>query len=385
MERRRFLVGACSLLVGTSGFGRAVVAKPCPPDLTGSGSSTLCGATGLSLAEAAQALTHGQSTHFTKNNLQRENDIQWQVQTVWFDPSRHEIQYMGKPASSQSRDYSHYIYDETSDRWSTSGMNLFPGTGHIWNVTFDPTNGDYWFRRYDDNALRWFDRSDGTNGRWKQTAEQTSPALNSGNTNFAAMGWHPNLFGPGKPGIFIWAVFRFFAYNLATQEFSVLNPNNFSSSSPFWNRSTGQALFLPGTDQLICFAQNEGNGHPAILVDAGAGNSSDIITDGFVTTTSAPPIQVYGGGGDSNHGHVVNHPNNANRLLLLEEHGTSRVWESADYGATWNLQAYRHPFQAMNNWSAGEFTVGTISQYGIVVGIASNSEGGENVIWKPGA
>ncbi len=374
-------------MAGVAGPVRSFAATPCSPQMTGEGSlpGTPCSASGGSLAETASGLASGQSIQFTKNTLQRPEDIQWQVQTIWYDELRGELQYMGKPASSQSTDYSHYIYSEASDTWSTSGTSLFPGTGHIWNVTFDPDNGDYWFRRYNGNELRWFDRSDGSGGSWKQTISQTSPALNSGNTNFAAMGWHPNLFGVGQPGIFIWAVYRFFAYNPATGNFSVLSPSNFSSSSIYWNRFSGQALYLPATDQLICFAKDEGNGHPAILVDAGAGNSSDVLADGLVTSTSSPPIQVCGGGGGSNHGHVVSHPNDSNHLLLLDEHGSSRVWESRDYGGSWQLQSYTHPFQQMNNWSSGEYTVGTISRYGVIVGMTSNSSGGETVLWKPGS
>lgn len=385
MQRRKFLAGTIGLLTGAWSSGRAEVSKPCPPDLLGV-SDPVCGESSdarTSLSEAALGLAPGQSAYFTKNTLQKETDIQWQVQTLWYDPVRRELQYMGKPASSQSLDYSHYIYSEDSNSWLTTGTSLFPGTGHVWNVTFDATNGDYWFRRYNDNVLNWFDRSDGPNGSWKRTIAQTDPALNNGNTNFAAMGWHPNLFGAGKPGILIWAVFRFFGYNLTTHDFSVLNPNNFSSSSVYYNRSTGQALYLPQTDQLICFAQNGGNGHSAILVNAGAGNSSDIISEGLVTPTSAPPIEVYGGGGTSNHGHVVHHPGDPNRLLLLDEHGSSRVWESADFGASWQLKSYRHPFEDMAAWSAGEYTVGTVSEYGVIVGLTSDTGGGEAVVWKP--
>lgn len=381
MKRRKFLVGAIGAVAGASSIVRPAFSKPCPPDLSGV-VDPLCG-TGNSLLEVAQSLVAGQSTQFTKNTIQRENDIQWQVQTIWYDEGRRELQYMGKPASNQSQNYSHYIYDEASDTWSTTGQSLFPGLGHVWNVTFDPDNGDYWFRRYNDNVLMWFDRSEGSGGTWKKTVAQTDPALNEGNTNFAAMGWHPNLFGPGNPGILIWAVRKFFGYNLVTRSFAVLSPT-FDSGGPYRNRSTGQALYLPATDQLICFAQDDGNGHPAILVDAGAGNSSDVIGDGFVRTTSQPPIQVYGAGGDVNHGHVVHHPDDANRLLLLDEEGSSRVWESADYGTSWQLQAYRHPFQEMVNWSAGEYTVGTIAPYGLVIGMTSNSDGGETVLWKPG-
>jgi hypothetical protein len=108
-----------------------------------------------------------------------------------------------------------------------------------------------------------------------------------------------------------------------------------------------------------------------------------MIGEGLASSTSAPPIPVSGEGGTSNHGHVVNHPNNANRLLLLDEHGSSRVWDSTDFGASWSLKGYTHPFQAMVNQSAGEYTVGTVPRYGIVVGMTSAAGGGEMVLWKP--
>jgi hypothetical protein len=334
------------------------------------------------MADAAASLSPGQSVQFTKNTLQDPQDIQWQATTIFYDQARQELQYMGKPATSQSANYAHYIYHESTDTWTTTGKSLFPGTGHIWNCTFDPINGDYWFRKYNENVLRWYDRSAGS---WKTTVSQTSPALNGGNTNFAAMGWHPNLFGGGNPGIFIWAVFRFFAYNPSTGTFSVLNQNGFSNGDPYANRANGTALYLPSTDQLVCFAEDAGagGGHRAILVDAGAGNSSNVLTNNLVRLTSTPPLQVFGGGGSTNHGHVVNHPNNESGLLLLEEHGSSRVWQSQDSGGSWQLQPYGHPFQAMQSTSAGEYTVGTVAPYGIVVGMTSDSSGGETVLWKP--
>ena len=37
----------------------------------------------------------------------------------------------------------------------------------------------------------------------------------------------------------------------------------------------------------------------------------------------------------------------------------------------------------MVNWSAGEYTVGTIAPYGVVIGMTSDNGGGETVLWKP--
>ena len=183
MKRCSFLKGTVGVIAGvTSGVKVVTAADPCPPDISGASNTPQCGVTSsTSLSEAAASIGPGQSIQFVKNTLQAPEDIQWQVQTIWYDSVRGELQYMGKPASSQSLNYSHYVFKESTNAWSTSGQSLFPGTGHVWDVTFDPVNGDYWFRRYNDNVLRWFDRSDGANGTWKQTVSQSSPALNSGN------------------------------------------------------------------------------------------------------------------------------------------------------------------------------------------------------------
>jgi len=330
------------------------------------------------LSTAANALSAGQSVNFTANTLQRVNDIQWQVETIYYDSVRKELQYMGKPASSQSQNYSHFIYSEADDEWSTSGTSLFTGSGHVWNTAFDPVNGDYYFRRYNENTMRIYDRSASA---WTSTGG-TTPALNAGNVNLAAMCYHPNLFGVGSPGIILWAVFRFFGWNINSQSWSVLTPSNFSSDSPYWNRSTGCGSYIAATDQVVMWAQNEGNGHPGVLVNAGAGNSSDAVSAGLITTTTTPPIEVWGGGGGTVHGHIVKHPSNANRLLLFDEHSSKRVWDSTDVGTTWNLKSYTHPFSDMANWSAGEYTVGT-GPYGVVIGMTSNNGGGETVLWKP--
>lgn len=382
MKRRNLLRDSVGIFAGSMVLGSKAFAKPCPPTLHGGSALVTCGGSG-SLVDAAAALSPGQSTHVTPNTLQHRQDIQWNVQTIFHDPVRDEIQYMGKPAFNQSQNHSHYTYDIAADQWSTSGQSMFPGFGHIWNATFDPTKGDYWFRPHNSTRMEWFDRSAGANGAWKSTPRQTSPALNGGGAHLGALGWHPNLFGAGNPGIFVWGLFRFFAYNMSTEAWHVLNPSNFSTSGPYWSRVNGQALYLPGSDQLICFADSKGNGHPAVVVDAGAGNSSDVLSDGLVSTGGTPPLEIFGGGGSSNHGHIVHHPNNANRLLLLEEHGSSRVWESANDGASWSQQSYTHPFQAMDNPSSGEYTVGTVAPYGVVIGMTSNSAGGEAVIWKP--
>src|SRR5690606_28951592 len=66
------------------------------------------------LAAAAAGLSPGQTASLPPNTLQHPQDVTWQLQTMHYDASRKEIQYMGKPASSQSHNFGHYIFSEAS-------------------------------------------------------------------------------------------------------------------------------------------------------------------------------------------------------------------------------------------------------------------------------
>jgi hypothetical protein len=381
MKRRQFVIGSMGVL-GASLHLKALSAVPCPPALDGS-TVPICGDS--SLAEVALSLAPGRHAAFTENRTQHPLDIQWNTLTIYYDSARRELQYVGKPASSQSQLYSHYLYSESSRSWQRV-TQIYSDFGHVWSSAFDASSGDYYFRRHADNHLHRFVRANGVSaGSWTQTSSQASPALSEGNITWGALGWHPNLFGDGVPGLLVWGAFRFFAYNPATDRWSVLNQQSFESGTPYRARSGGQAVYLPGPDQLICFAQDRyENGENAVLISAGAGNSSDVIGEGYAGLTSKPPIVVAGLGGNEIHGHVVNHPDDPNRLLLLEERGTARVWGSDDHGASWQLKNYSHPFNSMHNSSAGEWTCGVIPDYGVVIGMTSNSSGGETLLWKPG-
>ena len=338
------------------------------------------------LQTQAAGLSSGDFVDFTVHAGAENEDIQWMTESVYYDVLHREFQWMGKDAGPV--DHTHYIYDEVSDTYQTVGTNLFPGSGHIWNKCFDPIEGDYYFRRSNTNSVEVYNRG---NGAWTTTSSQTNPDLNSGNADFAAMGYHPNLFGPGKPGILCWAVFRAFAYNPKTDNWSVLNPSNFSGGSPYIDRRQGDAFYIQATDQLVIFAgQGGASSDVAIVVEAGAGASNDIFTDGLVSTSSSPPLPIQGLGGTANQGIIVKHPSEPDVLLCLEEHGTARVWRSDNYGATWALQGGTHPFDSnaspsmpTNEGEAGGFTCGTIWTHGVIIGITSNSSGMHPRLWKP--
>ncbi len=345
------------------------------------------------LSRAATALKPGESANVTPNSVQSPFDIQWSLATVFYDAARLELQHMGKPASSQPNgtEYSHYLYSELMDKWTAVAKPQAEDFGHIWSYAFDPATGDYYYSISNSNGIRRFRRADGVSAKSWIVGADTGPTtagqtLSSGGLGAAILGWHPNLFASGVGGVFALGAFRAFAYNPATDQWSLLMNETFASGSEFRNRSNGQAIYLPGPDRLVIFGKSQDSADPdyGLWLEAGAGASTNIINDGlFLSSKTSPPIRVVGGGGKAVHGHVTTHPDDPNRLLLLEEHGTSRVWDSTDFGATWSSKNYTHPFQEMLNASAGEYIVGTIAPYGVVVGMTSNNSGGESVIWKP--
>lgn len=374
MKRREFIQGA----VGSAGIlllngARAVT--PCPPAINGATSSS-CGASGRSLEETANSLLPGQSTQFTRNTIQHPYDIQWNVQTIFYDELRREIQYMGKPASGQSLDHSHYIYDEVTDTWTDVGV-VVSGTGHIWSVTFDPDTGDHYFVQYGGQRIWRFRRSDGVAlGSWTELGDP-NPDLTSGDVN-PLLGWHPNLFGPGQGGVYAHCTFYGAAYNPSNNTWTRVT--NGSWSAPMRQRPAGQGLYMPGNDRLAMWGNYR---KEVIWVEAGAGLSSDVVGEGLVHAGGEAPITIVGAGGGTVHGHIVHHPDDKNKLLCLEEHGSARVWDSTDDGDTWTLKGYTHPFDAMDNLSGGEWTCGTLAPHGVVIGMTSNNTGGETVLWKP--
>lgn len=379
------VVGKGALLSGAatelfSGEVTATVDAPgCAASPSTTFSITVVAATALSTAAAA--LKPGDTAPFTLNPLQRALDIQWQVAGVYYDATNRELQYMGKAASSQANgmDYYHYVYSEIADTWSESDSPVYTGLGHVWMHAWDPEHGDFYIKPY--GGAQFMRRYDRAAGNWSVTAEFDT--LGDGNATEPGPVFHPNLFGPGQPGMFYWDTFYLSAFNLTTQTWVSLYPGSTPSDSAYRARSTGHGVYLPGTDQVVMYAGgNDLAEQPGLVVEAGAGLSEDAVADGLISLTPVdPPVEIRGSGADNPQGHLLNDPNNLDRMLILEEEGSARVWSSTDQGGSWTLEDYIHPFDTLEG--PDEFNCGEIEAYGVIVGMKSNFNGGDSMLWRP--
>ena len=207
------------------------------------------------------------------------------------------------------------------------------------------------------------------------------------------MAYHPNLFGKGRPGIFVNGQRRLMAYDLINETWSTLQPANSPNETQYVSTRPGYGQYIPSLDSCIIFCINDSFRY-TYLIAAGAGNESDVLTSGHITDLVNPLVQIRGGGDGFNQGHVVEHPNDPNRLLLLEEHRPGglnpRVWDSgsltpsgvAANGIVWTERSWSHPGESLPSSNGPEFTCGT-GPYGCIFLLSSNGSGAHLHVWKP--
>jgi hypothetical protein len=337
------------------------------------------------LGQAAYELSPGESVDFTVNTVQNPRDIQWALETIYHDPARRELQYLGMPASSQGGIYKGYKYDEETDQWSLtfdSGLDV----GHAWNTTFDFDRGDYYFRRHNRNEFYRFKRDTNTFAQMANAATDTGIVNGLQNANHATSGavqYHPNLFGNGHPGILVLHAFRFFWYDIEQDRWTY--NDEIYGNNLYWQRWNGTSVYLADRDEAVIFAEkNDGPENNAIVVKAGAATQSTPVTSGYIVARANNPVRIEGVGLGERHGVVTLHPRDRDRILILEQNGTAQVWESTDGAASWSLRnGWSHPFDNLPTLDPGEWTIGNIPMYGVIIGMSSNESGGGTRLWSP--
>lgn len=329
---------------------------------------------GSVLADLSVALLPGEHAPFTKNLHNRVPDIKWMTKPLYHDPVRGELQYLGKPQSGYSLDWKHYIYDEASDTWSDEGV-IYNSQGHTWLTTMDPQSGDlFWHNGSGETIVHRYSRA---------TDSHSSISLPGSNGEVATLAFHPNLFGPGIPGIFIWGGNNFYAFNLTSNTLVNIGPNPGGPTNSTTARiKNGTGDYCAARDSVVCGGKDNNSSvdrKPIVEALAGAGNSSDCLAEGTVVYKGEAPVVIYGS--NSTHGKLIADPGDPTKILVLEGFGTARVWESADGGATWTENG-THPFEAeLSPTDGGHFMIGRA--YDVIIGMSSGSGGGDALIWKP--
>jgi hypothetical protein len=384
MNRRDFIGRTLGVIAGSAVVSKgAVAATPCPPLLDGSSQGVGCGS-GTLLGEAAAGLSSGQIVNFEagwndKLRLGSTGDIQWCTSLLFYDPVRQQAQMMGKPASGQSLDFAHFIYDEVSSEWTRTTLANLSGTnpnGHMWGQCYDWHTGNYWHHIQNLQRLYFYDNSA---GRFRQTQDYENILNPSGAQSTGGLAYHPNLFGTGDGGILINDTAFVNAYRKSNSTwYSIYSkPSGHPARGA---RGGGDSVYIEAIDSVIFGTGHDGSGSVLPMVRVGAGSNG---TPGTVEFIAPPPNNVRSIGSGSTAGRMVVDPNNSNRLLFLAVDSTHRIFESTDYGDSWQDTGRTHPF--ISEMSGGErlWTCGALPTYGVLWGMCGQSSGVRSILWKP--
>jgi hypothetical protein len=384
MNRRDFLGRTLGIIAGGAVVSKgAVAATPCPPLLGGSGQSVGC-ATGSALAEAAAGLLPGQIVNFEagwndKLRLGSTGDIQWCTSVIFHDPVRQQAQMMGKPASGQSLDFAHFIYDEISSQWTRTTLENLSGTnpnGHMWGQCYDWHTGNYWHHIQNLQRLYYYDHAV---GRFRQTPDYENILQPSGAQSTGGMAYHPNLFGKGDGGILINDTNYINAWRKSNSTwYSIFTKG--TGHPAFAARGGGDSAYIESIDSVVFGTGHDRSGSVLPMVRVGGGANGN---PGRVEFVAPPPNNVRSIGSGATAGRMVIDPNNPDRLLYLAVDSTHRVFESVDFGDSWKDANQTHPFIAEMSGGETFWTCGAVPAYGVLWGMCGESSGISSILWKP--
>lgn len=340
------------------------------------------------LSDAAANLGSGQFQTWDANigNAPGYQELIYVTTTAHYDATRREIQYLGKGAGASGNfNHRHFIYSESSRQWRTTGTTLFPDFGHAWCCAMDGDTGDYYFHRnvqnYLERMVRSVEAGQGTaNSPWTTTSQPSVGYVRPPNNYVqAGMAYHPNLFGTGDGGIFLWQGVQYtpqdaymWTWRKSTNTWYRSATNYYGSA--YYAHQSGHGIYVPGLDAVIIAANGPG-GQRLISVPAGAGT-----THAF-TDLGAGPMTIEGNSGGS--ACMVVDPANTSHILVLRKTSPYTYWRSTNGGSTWSSPG-THGFGGLTFDTAGSWIACSIPDYGIVWAMADDGCSAGNVgIWKP--
>lgn len=283
-------------------------------------------------------------------------DFNWQGHFD-YDPVNARVLLWGKQPSGNP--YRLQTYSLSSNTW-TSAYSVSSDIGHIYgNNALDPATGDGYQQRWGNNQLL---RYDGASGAMSFPPPSTTGLTLSTSVDAApqnGLGWHPNLYGSGDGGLVLATQSRLVAWRKSTNTWATIETHSNHN-----NLYYGQAAYLPGSDRLVFISQTS--------------QPIRYITPGPVVTSASNtlPINVQAGGsGDRNH--LIRHPSNTGKLLVLEYPASgSDVYESSN-GVNWT-QISDHPFTVGSGSS--NITYCSMYEHGVVWGLSGTNM---SKLWKP--
>jgi hypothetical protein len=318
------------------------------------------------LEAACLAIDEGDSATFSGGTGHGLVSAQLDWCAVFFhDPLHDVVQLMGKQANDDN-DWRLRTYSITGNSWTTDDHD-FSRSGHIYaSWCMDITNGDLYIA-----PSAGADNRDLWHKPYGQAWELATSAFSAG----ASVGgphatvFHPNCYGPGDGAVIT-----------CTQ---VSAPNN---SLCYYRTSTGavartavgaslggtspQGVYFPAVDKVVVGRSTH------VTVEMNTTTFGDVPV---ITNVGASPLQTQGTSSLTDHGVMIPHPGNWQKLLLLEKGGADRYWESTD-GDTWT-EVGTHPFPNGDNDPI--IFCSLRGGYGCVWGIGESGGSLTSILWRP--
>lgn len=310
------------------------------------------------------------------NDTTQTDAITWQIEGIYYDENRRRVHQLDRQHSSLVLE--HAYLDESANTWSAVDTDLADGNpaGHWRACDFDPQTGRLYWQREGTDDLYIYDPVAG----W--SIEDGSSVLTA-NSNPGNLGFHPNLFGAGSPGILTGSYVGdggFVAYRISDDTWHDLNQSGEPSANLFACLYAGWSIYVPATDELL-MCQSAGD---VFAFAAGAGLETNLSTSNSASARNAAPKGFENpGGGSGNFLYACTHPRQPSVVLAFDA-ANSNVYYTDDAAATaWQTASFTHPFASELN-TGGEYTVGSLPYHGVVAACESGVSNNANfVYWRP--
>jgi hypothetical protein len=315
------------------------------PQVSTAGVGTHLAAAALNLtATASTATDYPQLAGFAFD----EGQMAWQ-HAFYHDAIRGRLHLMAKTANSDT-DWDHQwcrigATAGATPVWQTASFGLSTSLGHIYgNSCLDDSTGDMYYvtGQMDGTGSDLNKRIRVWNAVTKTWSRGTVDVFSGGLVSHSnGLVYHPHAYGRNDGGCIIDQEFRTMCWRKSTNTMDAIG--NVGHGDDQYGNKEGAGVYWPAKNiALVGGSDGSGGAKPMIRVtpSATAGQSPTFSTNGTLT-----PIRVQGSSHQTSgvFGSIHVHPNNPNKLMILQTDQSGQgCWESSD-ALTWTRRA-DHPF-----------------------------------------